>query len=153
MERVAVLIGTETGNAEDVARALAVTLEGAGFEAAALDMEDVEPEVFGEEGAIVVCTSTFGDGELPFNSEVLYEALEDERPDLGHLGFAVCALGDSAYPDFCEAGRVWSRMLKELGGREVIERYEIDEGPDEEDTAGACEWVERAAAGLAAALR
>lgn len=48
MERVAVLIGTETGNAEDVARALAVTLEGAGFEAAALDMEDVEPEVFGE---------------------------------------------------------------------------------------------------------
>ena len=153
MERIAVLVGTETGNAEDVAEALVVTLEGAGFEAEALDMEDVGPEVFGEEGAIVVCTSTFGDGELPFNSEDLYEALEDEKPALGHLSFAVCALGDSAYPDFCEAGGIWSRMLNELGAREVIGRYEIDEGPDEEDTSGACEWVERAAVEFAAALR
>ena len=41
----------------------------------------------------------------------------------------------------------------ELGAREVVERYEIDEGPSEEDLAGAREWVERAAVELSAAVR
>lgn len=147
MERVRILVGTETGNAEDVASELAVTLEGVGFETETLDMEDAEPEVFLEERAVVVCTSTFGDGELPFNSEALYEALGDERPDLGGLLFAVCALGDSAYPDFCAAGGIWSDLLSELGATEVIERYEVDE-----EVEGACEWVERAGTGFTAAV-
>lgn len=151
MERVRILVGTETGNAEDVASELAVTLEGVGFETETLDMEDAEPEVFLEERAVVVCTSTFGDGELPFNSEALYEALGDERPDLGGLLFAVCALGDSAYPDFCAAGGIWSDLLSELGATEVIERYEVDEAEDEE-VEGACEWVERAGTGFTAAV-
>lgn len=153
MERVAVLFGTESGNAGDVAEELALALEDAGFEAATLDMEEAGAGIFAEELAVVICTSTFGEGELPFGAEELYEAVSGERPELGALRFAVCALGDSAYPDFCEAGRTWSQLLRGLGAVEVVERYEIDEGPSEEDLAGAREWVERAAVELFAAVR
>jgi MioC protein len=47
--------------------------------------------------------------------------------------------------DFCEAGRIWSRSLSGLRPWEVIERYEIDGFPEEEDIEGACEWIEQAA--------
>jgi len=37
-------------------------------------------------------------------------------------------------------------LLGELGATEVIERYEIDGFPEEEDVEGASEWVLEAAA-------
>jgi MioC protein len=144
MERVLILVGTETGTAEDVAGEMAEALEGAGVGVEVVDMEDVGPGVFGGGRAVIVCTATHGDGELPENSVGLYEQLVEERPDLGGVAFAVCGLGDSAYPDFCAAGRIWSRTLGELGAEEVIRRYEIDGWPEEEDVEGAREWAGRA---------
>jgi MioC protein len=145
MEKAVVLFGTETGNAEDLADDLSATLEECGMEAEVLDMEDADPGVLDGSRAVVICTATHGDGDLPDNSVDFYEALVEERPDLSGVVFAVCGLGDSVYPDFCEAGRTWSRTLAEFGAREVVERYEIDAGPEEEDIEGACEWVEQAA--------
>ncbi len=125
---------------------LAATLEGIGIEPEVIDMEEAQPSLLLDGGrAVVVCTATHGDGELPDNSWDLYERLKKERPDLSGVAFCVCGLGDSAYADFCEGGRIWSEFLSELGAEEVIERYEIDGFPEEEDVEGACEWVERAA--------
>jgi flavodoxin len=55
--------------------------------------------------------------------------------------FAVCGLGDSISPDFCEGGRIWSRLPTKLGATRVVERYEIDGDPDEVDVEGARKWV------------
>ncbi|MEW6638475.1 MAG: flavodoxin domain-containing protein [Actinomycetota bacterium] len=145
MEETVILVGTETGNAEDVAEELAAALEEAGLGTEVVDMEGAEPELLDGNRAVIVCTATHGDGELPENSMEFYERLKEERPDLSGVLFAVCALGDSVYPDFCEAGKIWSRFLKELGATEVIERYEIDGLPEEEDFEGAREWVREAA--------
>lgn len=145
MDKAVILVGTETGTAEDLAEELAVTLGDAGVEAEVVDMEEAETELLDGSRAVIVCTATHGDGELPDNSLDLYEKLERERPDLGGVLFCVCGLGDDAYADFCEAGRIWSRFLSELGAHEVVARYEIDGYPEEEDVRGACEWVEEAA--------
>ncbi len=150
MEGVVVLFGTETGNAEDLAEELGATLGEAGFEAEVVDMEEAEPGLLDGSRAVVVCTATHGDGELPIYSQDFYEALEDERPDLGGVMYCVCGLGDSAYPDFCAGGRIWSAFLSELGARELVERYEIDGDPEEDDVEGACEWVLKAAGRFAA---
>lgn len=145
MDRTVVLVGTETGNAEDLAGELAITLEGAGVETEVVDMEGADPGLLNRSRAMVVCTATHGLGELPDNSIDFFETLGEEWPDLEGVMFAVCGLGDSMYPDFCEAGRIWSHFLTDLGATEVIERYEIDGFPEQEDIEGACEWVERAA--------
>jgi len=47
MDRAVILVGTEAGNAEDVADELAETIEEAGFEVETLDMEDADTGVFG----------------------------------------------------------------------------------------------------------
>lgn len=145
MDEVVILVGTETGNAEDLAEDLAATLDELGIENEVVDMEEAEPGLLGGSRAVIVCTATHGLGELPDNSLDFYERLEKEQPDLSGVLFCVCGLGDSAYPDFCEGGRIWSRFLTELGAQEVIERYEIDGFPEEEDVVEACEWVEQAA--------
>ncbi len=145
MDKAVILVGTETGTAEDLAEELADALGGAGVEADVIDMEEAETDLLDGSRAVVVCTATHGDGELPDNSVGFYEKLREERPDLGGVLFCVCGLGDDAYADFCEAGRIWSRFLEELGAEEVTERYEIDGFPEDEDVEGAREWVERAA--------
>ena len=144
MDEAVILVGTETGTAEDVADHLAATLEELGIEPEVVDMEEAEPPLVDGSRAVVVCTATHGDGELPDNSWDFYERLGKEQPNLSCVLFCVCGLGDSVYADFCEAGRIWSRLLLRLGGTEVIERHEIDGFPEEEDIEGACEWVERA---------
>jgi sulfite reductase alpha subunit-like flavoprotein len=145
MGGVVILVGTETGTAEDVADALATALEDAGVEAEVVDMEDADPGLLKSGRAVVVCTATHGDGELPYNSWDFFEALEEEKPNLRGVAFCVCGLGDRAYADFCQAGKTWSRFLAGLGAREVVERHEIDGLVDDEDVEGACEWVVRAA--------
>jgi MioC protein len=145
VDEAVILVGTETGTAEDVADHLASTLEELGIEPEVIDMEEAQPSLLDGGRAVVVCTATHGDGELPDNSMEFYERLEKERPDLTGVVFCVCALGDSAYADFCEGGRIWSEFLSELGAEEVIERYKMDGFPEEADIEGACEWVERAA--------
>lgn len=144
MEEAVILVGTETGTAEDVANHLAATLE-LGVEPEVVDMEEAEPALLNGSRVVVVCTATHGDAELPDNSWDFYERLKKEQPDLSGVLFCACGLGDSVYADFCEAGRIWSRLLLRLGATEVLERYEIDGFPEEEDIKGACEWIEEAA--------
>lgn len=145
MDRAVVLVGTETGSAEDLAEELAAMLEGAGVEAEVVDMEDADPGLLDGGSAVIVCTATHGDGELPDNSVGFFEALGEEWPDLEGVMFCVCGLGDSVYPDFCEAGKIWSSFLADLGATEVVDRFEIDGFPEQEDVESAREWVERAA--------
>lgn len=153
MDGAVILVGTETGTAEDIADELSEALSEAGVEAEIHDMEDVGPEVIEDGKALFICTATHGDGELPDNSTEFYEALEDEEPDLSGVSFAVLGLGDSAYADFCEAGRIWSRFLSGLGAREVVERFEIDGYPEDEDVEGAREWAAGAAEKFAELVR
>lgn len=145
MDEAVILVGTETGNAEDLADNLAATLEEMGVETDIVDMQEAEPSLLDGSRAVILCTATHGLGELPENSLDFYERLEEEQSDLTGLVYGVCGLGDSAYPDFCEGGRIWSRFLSELGAEEVVERHEIDGFPEQEDIEGACEWVEMAA--------
>lgn len=145
MDRAVVLFGTVTGTAEDLADELVEALEEAGIEAEAVDMMDAGADFFGEDRAVVVCVATHGDGELPPDAMDFYEALEEERPDLGGVVFGVCGLGDDAYEDFCEAGRIMSRFLAELGAQEVIERHEIDGFVDDEVIEEARQWTLQAA--------
>ncbi len=153
MDEAVILVGTETGTAEDVADELVEALSEAGIGAEVHDMEDVGPEVIDPSKALVICTATHGDGELPDNSVDFYEAIEDEGPDFGDISFAVLVLGDSAYADFCEAGKIWSRFLTGLGAREVVERFEIDGYPEDDDIEGAREWAAEAAEKFAELVR
>jgi MioC protein len=142
MSKVLILVGTETGNAEYIATELAAALEFEGLESLIVDMFDATPAILREHDRVIISTSTHGDGDLPGNAERFYAALQGEQPDLSHLRFAVCALGDHLYdPYFCEAGKTFESLFERLGATKVIDRFEIDGEPDTGQIEGAMAWA------------
>lgn len=76
---ITIIYGTETGNSEDLAHNARKKLADLGHQATVLDMDDVTVEQLKDCGALLVVTSTWGDGEPPSNGETLYVALEDRK--------------------------------------------------------------------------
>jgi sulfite reductase (NADPH) flavoprotein alpha-component len=127
VERVTVLYASQTGNSRRVAEKLGQALTNAGLRASVLAAGDYALKQFADDRFLCVIASTHGDGEPPDDARALLDALSGRRaPKLDHLAFAVLALGDSSYPQFCETGRVFDRRLGELGGRRLLERVDCD---------------------------
>ena len=61
----------------------------------------------------------------------MYNWLETQEPDLSSVRFAVCALGDTGYPAFAQAGKDFDRLLEENGAARVLPRFEVDACFDE----------------------
>ena len=97
---IPVLFGTETGNAADCADTLAIAITGAGFPAKSIDLYDFDCEDLCEQSLVFIVSSTHGNGDPPENAEEMMEFLKHDSPDLANVQFAVCALGDTAYPYF-----------------------------------------------------
>lgn len=142
MQDVLILVGTVTGNAEQVASELETVFEYMGTPTITLDMSDATPDVLQQHPDMVLCISTYGSGELPTKAEPFYNAIQKAAPDLQHNRFAVCALGDHGYdPYFCEAGLLFEELFTELGATEIVERFEIDGDLDDFQIEHAQAWA------------
>jgi MioC protein len=119
---ITILVGTMTGTAEMVAQEVQQALETAGHQANIQVMDNLDADVFQGGGTFLICTSTYGAGDVPDNAQALFTSVETERPDLSKVTYGVIALGDSTYRDtFCHGGIRFDRILTELGARRVGE--------------------------------
>lgn len=143
-DQVKILVGTMTGTAELVADEIAEVLNGQGADAEIMPMDGLGTDVFDPSRAYVICTSTYGQGDVPDNAQALFAALEQERPVLTGVRYGVFALGDMTYADtFCFGGRRFDELLQALGAARIGEREEHDasSGTLPEDEAAV--WAER----------
>jgi MioC protein len=141
-----ILVGTMTGTAELVADEVRDALAPAGVAAEVVMMDGQGPEVFRRPGPFLICSSTYGQGDVPDNAQALYGALGTQRPDLGHVVYGVIALGDRTYVQtFCNGGRRFDAILKELGARRVGEILFHDASagtfPEEVAVAWVRDWI------------
>src|ERR1022692_3883712 len=94
---ITILVGTMTGTAEMVAQEVQQALEAAGHQATIRVMDGLDASVFQSGGAFLICTSTYGQGDVPDNAQALFSSLESEKPDLTGVIYGVIALGDRTY--------------------------------------------------------
>ena len=137
-----ILVGTMTGNAQLVAQELELVLDDGDTRVTTKLMDGLDASVFDGGGLFLVCTSTYGQGDVPDNAKVLYESLRARRPDLSGIRYGVVALGDRTYKDtFCNGGRRFDALLAELGARRVGEIlfHDASSGVLAEEVA--TEWV------------
>ena len=140
--KLTVLVGTMTGTAEMVAQEVQTALEAAGHEVSISMMDDLDASIFHPGGTFLICTSTYGQGDVPDNAQALYASLETERPDLSAVTYGVIALGDLTYKDtFCEGGTRFDNLLTELGARRVGEilKHDASSGTLPEEVAA--QWI------------
>jgi MioC protein len=125
--KVTILVGTMTGTAQLCAQEMELALDDGETEVATLLMDGLDSSVFGREGVFLICTSTYGQGDVPDNARGLYEHLQSTRPDLSQVRYGVFGLGDRTYAEtFNFGGKRFDELLTELGARRVGERHMHD---------------------------
>ncbi len=146
--KLTILVGTMTGTADLVAQEVRDALAPLGVAAEIVQMDGLDSGVFAREGAFLICSSTYGQGDVPDNAKALYDALGRDRPDLARIEYGVIALGDRTYADtFCNGGRRFDERLGALGARRVGEPmlHDASSGtmPEELAIDWAKAWIEQ----------
>ena len=124
---ITVLSGSQTGNAKSVADKVAAELTEAGIAVKRVPLKDYKAKTIADEKYLLLVTSTQGEGEPPEEGVVLHKLLNGKKaPKLTELQFAVLGLGDSSYPNFCQAGKDFDQRFAELGATRLFERVDAD---------------------------
>ncbi|MCS6562562.1 sulfite reductase subunit alpha [Curtobacterium flaccumfaciens] len=122
-----VLFGTQTGNAEFLADELVAGAKARGLGGRASALDAVTPEQLAEMSHVLVVTSTYGEGEMPDNAGLFWDAVQASTvPRLEGLQYAVLGLGDTSYDEFCQAGKLLDTRFEQLGATRIHDRVDCD---------------------------
>jgi MioC protein len=144
--KVTILVGTMTGTAQLCAQEMELALDDGETEVETVMMDNLDASVFSRPSVFLICTSTYGQGDVPDNARALYEDLKQARPDLSHVRYGVFGLGDRTYAEtFNFGGKRFDDILTELGARRIGERHMHDASSGilpEETALGWCQqWL------------
>jgi len=147
--KINILVGTMTGTAQLCAQEMELALDDGETQVETLLMDDLDSSVFEREGVFLICTSTYGQGDVPDNARKLYEDLQAKRPDLGRVLYGVFGLGDRTYAEtFNFGGKRFDEVLCSLGARRIGERHMHDASsgilPEETALEWCREWLAKA---------
>jgi len=130
---VTILVGSQTGNSEGVAKKLSKAMAKMNFIPEVVDMGGYDKAKLAEEQNVLIITSTYGDGEPPDSAEDLHSyVLGDSAPNLEGVNYSVLALGDTEYPDFCKCGIEFDEAFEKLGATRIFKRVDCDVDFDDE---------------------
>ncbi len=137
-----VLVGTMTGTAQWVAQELELALDGDKARIKTVLMDGQDAGVFAPGGLFLLCTSTYGQGDVPDNARPFYESLQSARPSLARVRYGVIALGDRSYAEtFCFGGRKFDALLTELGAKRIGGMLLHDASSGTLPEEAALEWI------------
>jgi len=147
--KITILVGTMTGTAQLCAQEMELALDDGDTEVKTVMMDGLDGSVFSGGGVFLICTSTYGQGDVPDNARELYEDLKAKRPDLSHVRYGVFGLGDRTYAEtFNFGGKRFDELLTELGARRIGERHTHDASsgilPEETALEWCQEWLAKA---------
>ncbi|HYW57838.1 MAG TPA: flavodoxin domain-containing protein [Polaromonas sp.] len=148
--KLKILVGTMTSTADYVAQAIQMDCADLVSDIEIKLMDGLEIDVFGqppaEDALYLICSSTYGQGDVPDNARMLYDSLDTQPQFLGHVRYGVIALGDRTYlQTFCFGGKKFDERLQGLGAQRVGEVWCHDASagtlPETEGTAWCREWL------------
>ena len=139
--KLKILVGTMTSTADYVAQAIQMDCADLVDEITVTLMDGLDISAFDEDAIYLICTSTYGSGDVPDNARALYDSLDTQPRDIGHVRYGVIALGDRTYVQtFCNGGRRFDERLQDLGARRIGEVWCHDASAGTQPEGLGVEW-------------
>ncbi len=133
---VLVSFASQTGQAESIAWQTARALHSTGVPVRVMPLNDLDaPTLVAAQRALFV-VSTYGEGDAPDSASLFAERAMGKPMQLSMLRYAVLALGDRQYAQFCGFGRALDEWLQASGAVASEPRIEVDNG----DPAALAQW-------------
>ncbi|HGH5991189.1 flavodoxin domain-containing protein [Morganella morganii] len=124
---ILLIAASQTGNARRVAESLRDQLFSVQRAVRLVNAGDLSLSGFPESPLVVLICATTGDGDAPEEALPLFHFLHSvQAPLLTETRYAVLALGNRAYPQFCQAGKNFDNRLHALGAQRILPRAEAD---------------------------
>lgn len=143
MSQIQILVGSVTGNAEQIAELASDELAHRGHSVSVNHYAQVEDLVRSPEEVLLICTSNTGAGDLPDNLQPLYVQMTREYPAIAGRRYGVINLGDSSYATFGEAGRAIDEAFTDLGAQRIGEPLVLDASSGDDPEVLTREWLDR----------
>ncbi|KQQ33313.1 oxidoreductase [Duganella sp. Leaf126] len=125
-----VAYASQTGNAEALAGQTVATLRLAGIAAHLRELSDLQADDLQHTERVLFLVSTYGEGDAPDGAATFAARVMTTRLPLPRLHYAVLALGDSAYRQFCGFGRALDGWLQAQGAHSLFPRIDVDRSAD-----------------------
>ncbi|QHG87671.1 sulfite reductase subunit alpha [Xanthomonas cucurbitae] len=124
---ILIVWASQTGFARELAERCATALQGAGVGACALPLEEVDADRLARVPQLLCILSTSGEGDAPDHAQAVErDWLARDSQDLAAVRYAVLALGDRRYTQFCAFGRRIDSWLQARGASALFERIDVD---------------------------
>lgn len=140
--KIAILFGTQTGNADMLADDILTHLED-DHEVTCSDLADTSPAELDQSVFHVFVCSTFGAGELPASAEAFGKELASGTHRLTSLRFAMFGLGDMSYEaTFAFGSKTLAELLTRSGATQIGPRQTHDARGDDMPEDIALPWID-----------
>ena len=131
-----VVHASQTGSAEVLAKRSAELLATGGLAARAVCISALDRERLAAATRVLFIASTYGEGDAPDTAAQFAGRLMAAGLDLSHVHYAVLALGDTNYANYCGFGRALDAWLAQQGATRLFDRIDVDRG----DARALAEW-------------
>ncbi len=127
-EQPAVLVAyaSQTGFAQQLAERSAESLRDCGLSVKLRNIADVDEALLISTGRALFIASTTGEGDPPDPALGFVRDVMGNSLSLGQLQYAVLALGDREYEDFCAFGHQLDNWLRQRGAQPLFDVVEVD---------------------------
>jgi len=130
---------SQTGNAEQLAQQTAATLQLAGIATQVLELSELDAATLQQTERALFIVSTYGEGDAPDTAAGFVARVMSVLPAvtaqdssaggaalLDRLHYAVLALGDTSYRQYCGFGRAIDLWLQQRAAQPLFPRIEVD---------------------------
>ncbi|WP_343190200.1 assimilatory sulfite reductase (NADPH) flavoprotein subunit [Buchnera aphidicola (Mollitrichosiphum nigrofasciatum)] len=126
-DHITIISASQTGNARLLSEKFYKKCIEFNISAKLLDADEFKFKKIINEKLLIIIISTQGEGEIPDNACDFYNFLISKRsPKLDNLHYSIFSLGDKTYDFFCKAGKDFDKILRSLGGKQLLPRVDAD---------------------------
>lgn len=127
---ILVAYASQSGSTAQLAEKTADSLRAGGMHVELCSLQELDLQRLQRTRRALFLVSTTGEGDAPDMAAGFVDSVMHSPAALDHLGYAVLALGDSEYVNYCRFGHAIEHWLQRSGARRLFDMIEVDDGDD-----------------------